>query len=254
MSDHPPNTIVTPEAVPLDLDTAGLGSRGIAQILDTLVQIGVLLAFVLIAAGFGLEGAAQVAVLLLASLVAFWGYYFVFEGLWNGQTPGKRAQRIRVVRADGQPIGWTEVLVRNLLRIVDLLPAYYLVGAVSIIVTRHSQRLGDLAAGTIVVHERKAALPSPFVVAPLPPVAVDGTAPDLPFDAAAVTEAQYDLARAFLQRRVELDETARRSLAANVASSLRTSLGVAPGYRPDQDERFLETVAAAYQARFRPDA
>jgi uncharacterized RDD family membrane protein YckC len=254
MSDLPRNTIVTPEAVSLDLDTAGLGSRGIAQILDTVIQVGLLLAFVLIVAGFGLEGAAQAAVLLLASLVVFWGYYFVFEGLWNGQTPGKRAQRIRVVRVDGQPVGWTEVIVRNLLRIVDLLPAYYMVGAVSIIVTRNSQRLGDLAAGTIVVHERKAAAPAPFVVAPLPPVAVDGSTPELPFDASAVSEAHYDVARAFLQRRFELDPEARRTLAANVANSLRRSLAVAPGYRPDQDERFLESVAAAYQARFRPNA
>lgn len=254
MSELPRNTIVTPEAVSLDVDTAGLGSRGIAQIVDSLIQIGLLLGFFLIAGGFGLEGSAGAAVVLLGVFVVFWGYFIVFEGLWGGQTPGKRAQRIRVVRSDGQPVGWTEVIVRNLLRIVDVLPAYYIVGAVSVLVTRRSQRLGDLAAGTIVVHERRVAAPAPFVVAPLPPVAVDGAAPDLPFDAAAVTEAHYDLARAFLQRRNELGPEARRTLGADVASSLRRSLGVAPGYRPDQDERFLESVAAAYQSRFRPNA
>jgi uncharacterized RDD family membrane protein YckC len=242
------NTIVTPEAVALDLDVAGLGSRGIAQVLDSLVQVGILIVLSLVASGLGLEGAAAVAIYLVAFFVVLWGYYFVFEGLWSGQTPGKRAQRIRVVRADGQPVGFTEVLVRNLLRIVDILPAYYLVGAISILVTRRSQRLGDLAAGTIVVHERKAAAPAPFVM-PLPPVPVDGGL-DLPFDAAAVTEAQYGVVRAFLQRRHELQPDARRALAAEVAGSLRRSLGMAPGYRPDQDERFLETVAAVYQARF----
>ena len=102
---------------------------------------------------------ALVVLYLIGVFVVFLGYYPLFEGFWNGRTPGKRAQGLRVVLTDGQPVTVGPVLVRNLVRIVDFLPAYYMIGAITMILSRRSQRLGDLAAGTIVVRER--ALPAP---------------------------------------------------------------------------------------------
>src|SRR5919204_330000 len=152
---------VTPEAVPLWLDVAGIGSRTVATILDSLILSIVLIGVALAIARLPPDDGALIEVLAtVAFLSVFWGYYMLFEGLWQGRTPGKAAQRIRVVRADGQPAGWVQVTVRNLLRPIDLLPGYYILGGVFVLVTRRSQRLGDLAAGTIVVRDRRAPGPA----------------------------------------------------------------------------------------------
>ena len=110
-----------------------------------------------------------ISLVVLAIFLLIWGYHIFFEFLWNGQTPGKRVAGIRVLTTRGEPVTFVHVLVRNLLRIVDFLPSSYMLGAVCILVTRRSQRLGDLAAGTIVVHERFDALPR--TLAPLDPSA-----------------------------------------------------------------------------------
>src|SRR5215510_11634669 len=90
----------------------------------------------------------------LASFVLFWGYYIFFEMLWNGQTPGKRWVGLRVIRTDGTPITLSESFIRNLTRLVDFLPAAYGIGIISMFLDKQSRRLGDLAAGTLVVHDR----------------------------------------------------------------------------------------------------
>ena len=155
------DAIVTPEAVSLAIDVAGLGSRMIAAIIDSAIQIGALigLSFVFSAlsrnTGSDSVNTALIVIYLIALFVLLWGYYPLFEGLWKGRTPGKRAQRLRVVRTDGQPVTIGPVLVRNLLRIVDFLPVYYVIGTISMILTKRSQRIGDLAAGTIVVREQR---------------------------------------------------------------------------------------------------
>jgi hypothetical protein len=95
--------------------------------------------------------------LAVYALIAFgflWGYYIFFETLWDGQTPGKRRARLRVIRSDGLPIGFAEAAIRNLVRMVDFLPAYYGVGVVAMFVDGRSRRLGDLAAGTLVVRDK----------------------------------------------------------------------------------------------------
>ncbi|MEK7327557.1 MAG: RDD family protein, partial [Chloroflexota bacterium] len=95
-----------------------------------------------------------VAIFGLISFAFFWGYYILFEMLWNGQSPGKRWVGLRVIRTDGTPITLTESIIRNLVRLVDFLPAYYGVGVVTMFINEQSRRLGDLAAGTLVVHDR----------------------------------------------------------------------------------------------------
>jgi hypothetical protein len=94
-----------------------------------------------------------VALVGLVALLFYWGYYIFFEMVWNGKSPGKKALKLRVIRVDGTPITISESLVRNLVRLVDFLPVYYGVGAIAAFINPQTRRLGDLAAGTLVVRE-----------------------------------------------------------------------------------------------------
>lgn len=236
--------VVTPEAVPLALDLAGLGSRMIATLIDGAIQFGIFFGVALFLAGTGIRGIPAFVLVIVVVFLLFWGYFIAFEGLWDGRTPGKRAQRLRVVRVDGQPVGWTNVVVRNLLRVVDLLPGNYAVGAMFMLLGRRSQRLGDLAAGTLVVRERKPEVPTPL--------RLDATgATGRGLDAAGLGEREYALLRSFLERRPTLDPAARRDLAAQVAAAIRPHVAhAAQAPWPGGDEAFLEAVALAYRSRF----
>jgi uncharacterized RDD family membrane protein YckC len=240
-SNHP----VTPEAVAISLDVAGLGTRGIAGVIDLLIQ-GVVASAVVATIVNTLRTESTAGALLLSVTLFFvlWGYYPLFEGLWNGRTPGKRLQRLRVVRTDGQPVTWAPVLVRNLIRIIDWLPGYYVAGAVLILLTKRSQRLGDLAAGTIVVRERPFAAPRPLDLGP-GAYSAGGT-----LDTSALSEGDYDLIRSFLERRAKLRPSARAALAAQVAEAVRRRVPVPPGV-PFGDEAYVEAVASSYRQRFK---
>jgi uncharacterized RDD family membrane protein YckC len=230
---------VTPEAVTIAVDVAGLGSRMIAWLIDSLIQLAVVLPIVL---GVGAGNLADGPELVVVSLVIFlivWGYYPIFEVLWQGRTPGKRAQRIRVIRTDGQPANGAAILVRNLIRILDVILLPFL-AVISMLVTSRAQRLGDLAAGTMVVREPRFSEPETIR---LPSRA------DLPVvDATGLTEREYDVIRSFLARRSSLDPTARWRLAAQLAASVRGRVGSLPDGVPD--EAMLEAVAQSYRRRF----
>src|SRR5262245_54568432 len=142
-------------------EVAGIGSRFLAALIDTLLigalQIVVYM-IVLVFIGATLEqnglsslSAWVVGGLVLISFFLLWGYYIFFELLWNGQTPGKRVVGLRVIKTDGRPITAVESLVRNLVRLVDFMPTSYGVGIVTMFITEQSQRLGDMAAGTLVI-------------------------------------------------------------------------------------------------------
>lgn len=160
-------TIDTPENVVFGYPLAGIGSRFIAALADTaiiaLLQIGVFILAILVAqrvmdldpealATGGLAGWV-IAGMGLLSFLFLWGYYIFFEMLWNGQSPGKRWTGLRVIRGDGRPITLSESVIRNLVRLIDFLPSFYGVGVVTMFVDRQARRLGDLAAGTLVVRE-----------------------------------------------------------------------------------------------------
>jgi hypothetical protein len=152
-----------------------------------------------------------------------------------------------VIRADGQPVGGGAVLIRNLIRIVDYLPTTYAVGIVSIAVSPRSQRLGDMAAGTIVVRDRPVRVPVSLPMAGLAHAGL-AVAPGTGLDATALTEREYGIVRTFLERRTSLHAGARTALAGQIASPLRRRV---PGARPDMsDEVFLEVLARAYRERF----
>jgi len=160
-------TINTPENVAFGYPVAGIGSRFIAALVDTaiivILQVAVFLLTILIAqrvfeldlqelAAGGLAGWVF-AGLGLVSFLFLWGYYIFFELLWNGQSPGKRWTGLRVIRNDGRPVTLTESVIRNLVRLIDFLPSLYGVGVVVMFIDGRARRLGDMAAGTLVVRE-----------------------------------------------------------------------------------------------------
>lgn len=151
--------VATPEQVAFRFETAGIGSRFAAQLLDLLVLTAVLVAVGLAAYGL-IVLTGQPATGLLAFVVlgfaSFWAYWILPEALWSGQTVGKYVMHLRVIDARGGPISAGQAVIRNLLRIVDFLPWSYALGAVVMFGTVRSQRLGDLAAGTVVIRERGA--------------------------------------------------------------------------------------------------
>lgn len=249
--------VATPEGVTLEFHLAGIGSRMVAGLLDALVMVGVVIGLSLfslavdVAAG---EVWAQVFIGLGIFLLLF-GYDILFETLGSGRTPGKRWTGLRVVRVGGGPVTFMSSSVRNLLRVVDFLPFAYLLGMVCVWVTSKNQRLGDMAAGTLVVRERTAVagmqpLRSRRSAEPLPWM-VDqpsvGSSEYVGWDVSAVTAEEVAMVRQFLGRRGSLDAGARRRLALELANRLRPKV-VMPEERLGP-EGFLEKLLAAKSER-----
>lgn len=145
--------IRTPEGVLFSYRLAGPFTRGLAWLVDiaiiVVIQYGLgKLASVIQIANEDIAGGFMAVMFLVLTL----GYGAAFEWLWRGQTPGKRLLRLRVMDVNGLRLGFHQVLLRNLLRALDFAPGLYLIGGVACVLTRHAQRLGDLAAGTVVVY------------------------------------------------------------------------------------------------------
>jgi uncharacterized RDD family membrane protein YckC len=155
--------VETPELVMLTYSIAGVGSRVLAGLTDLLICIVALILLVVVigmVAGsvavlrFDLGASWGIALLIIAQFTIFWGYYVLFEGLMDGQTPGKRIHHLRVVREGGYSVTFGVSAVRNLIRMLDMQPGvFYLIGFTSLLFTKRGRRLGDLVAGTIVVRE-----------------------------------------------------------------------------------------------------
>ncbi len=145
------HAVQTPEGVDLALPVAGPAPRALAYALDVLIQMVGLSSVqtVLFAAG---ESGFALGLYLIAVFLTNWFYPVLFEVLYRGQTPGKRIVGLRVVHENGTPVGWSASLLRNFLMVADFLPLLYLAGLVSMCVDASFRRLGDLAAGTLVVH------------------------------------------------------------------------------------------------------
>ncbi|MBP2017404.1 putative RDD family membrane protein YckC [Symbiobacterium terraclitae] len=245
-----PIRIDTPESVDLSLEPAGLGSRFLAALIDALVQYGVIFALMLVTLpSFSIAAIFEeatafatinfvLAILLVAVALLFFLYKLLLEALWNGQTLGKRAVGIRVVQANGMPVTFLQVVIRNLLRIIDYLPGYYLIGSICVLATRRRQRLGDLAAGTVVVRDRPAELP----------VVPDRLSHTPVTDLTRLREhvlrlREEDLlpARGYWQRRLQLDGPSRARVAAKVAEGLAARMSWTDPLPPYPDD-FIEEV------------
>ncbi|MGJ7910075.1 RDD family protein [Neobacillus sp. LXY-1] len=158
--------IKTPEYVSIQFQLAGLGSRAAAFIIDQLILTAtnvliILTTFLVMKATsdfsfFFEDNVFPIAIMVIVLFIINWGYFFVFEFFSGGKTIGKRALGIRVIQENGHSITLLSSFIRNLLRIIDSLPAGYLLGIMMIFLHRKHKRLGDLVAGTIVIHERKA--------------------------------------------------------------------------------------------------
>jgi uncharacterized RDD family membrane protein YckC len=248
-------TISTPEGIDVELTLAGVGSRFAARLLDELIR-GAALLVILLVLGFPVgaligslsdRGSSVLAavVSIVVGLFAFallFGYDVFFEVYASGRSPGKRATGLRVVQSAGEPVGFRASVIRNLIRLVDFLPTAYAVGAISILVTPRNQRLGDLAAGTLVVRETKAAATGLTYHTPAFADASLAT-----WDVSAVDQDDLSAVNGFLDRRVTLAPEARSRLAHDLESALRPKVAGAPtGMHP---EIFLEKLAAAKAAR-----
>ena len=207
--------VATPERVVLALPVAGIGYRSIAYLVDVCLLfvfwIVAYFVFTLVVADVlalveGMSGLTK-TLAILGWFATQWLFWTVSEVFWNGQTPGKRLLRIRVVREDGGPAGFFESAVRNLCRVIDFLPMGYAVGLLTMLVTRQNRRLGDLLAGTLLVREEKFdldkyAAPAPIDALPVPRAL--GLGP--------LASAETELILGYLSRRASLTAEARRRL------------------------------------------
>jgi uncharacterized RDD family membrane protein YckC len=150
--------VSTPERVAFQYEIAGIGSRFLAQFIDVLIITGIQIVITIGAAALGgIFGSAQIFALveLILTFILIAGYFLISEAAMNGQTLGKRSVRLRAVGDHGEPLTLGQVAIRNLVRIVDFLPLFYAIGIVTMFSNSRAKRLGDFAAGTLVVRDRE---------------------------------------------------------------------------------------------------
>jgi uncharacterized RDD family membrane protein YckC len=245
-----PAAVVTPEAVVLDLDRASVASRATAWVIDLAV---IAFAFGVVALVGALVGAAvhapdwaYVVVLVFAVFVLLFGYACVLESIWRGRTVGKKVMGLRVVTVDGAPIRFRHAALRAMLGLVDFwLPPG---GATAILVSLGSeqdQRLGDLVAGTFVLHDRSVQGATAALWFSIPPMYEPFSAS---LDTSRLSNDDYRLARAFLVRTAELTPPARWWIGRQVFQRLATVVGVLPPPGMHH-EWFVSCVVAAHQRR-----
>jgi uncharacterized RDD family membrane protein YckC len=254
-------SIETPELVDIEMPLAGIGSRFIALLVDYLIWgAGFLVLFLLallllpgIHAFSKISAQWAVAIVVFLVFLCNWGYFTLFEAFWNGRTPGKRVARIRVIQRTGRAIGLFESMARNLVRYVDQFPFFYAVGVIAVFATRQHQRLGDLAAGTLVVRDREADTPlwgesgsrtfTAASFAPSSPIPEPHTALTLPTtDVAKLSAADLEVLEGFFSRRLDMSLATRQALASRIAAALQAKSGLeAP--EGVSIETFLEATA-----------
>ena len=260
--------IETPERVPLHFALASIGNRFLACAFDHALQTLCFLVLYFVAGAIigsfnigGMAGASRwaMALLIILAFLIWSSYFIIFEWRWNGQTPGKRWLKLRVIREDGRPITLWEAAVRNLLRIFDMQPApvfpFYSVGIISVFVSMRGQRVGDLVAGTVVVRERETEAPTFNQVfnSPVSDMALRRACKPVQFtaDIGPVTEREIEVVETFLRRRYDLPDHARMWMAWRVAIPFLYKLR--PGYdlATFTYEGFLEELLHRYHERHR---
>ena len=235
-------TITTPEGVRLDLTVAGMGSRIAAATIDFFLQAIVMIVAIIAIASAGFDGDSTVLLIGLLSLLGFlvfFGYPILTEVLWEGKSVGKAAVGLRVVRTDGGGIGFVASLIRNVLRLVDFLPSAYGVGFVVAMINDKGQRLGDLAADTIVVRQPKVKASTSRAALfnfNLPPPAA------VPWDVSAVTPDEVAALRHYAERRQSLELPNRARLADTLYDKLKDR--VVPTSQLTSKEAFLLQIIA----------
>jgi uncharacterized RDD family membrane protein YckC len=238
--------VATPEGIELEVVLAGLGSRFVARLIDTLIQVVLILALSFGAFAFtGGNGSGWVvALVVILDFLVLFAYDIPFETLAAGQTPGKRTFGLRVIGRNAEPIDFVTSSVRNLLRIVDFLPLFYVVGSITIVASRTPQRLGDHAAGTHVARERFGGRPegAPMVAPVTVPIEQVMT-----WDVSAVDAQELEVLRHFLDRRLALPWSIRSYFAGQLLQRFWPKVpGLPMNAHP---EYILEGIVVAKQAR-----
>ena len=224
--------VSTPERVSFDYQLAGIGTRAIAQLLDLLILGGVILGVLLASVAIGQTGSNVVAYLLavIGGFVVTFGYFWACESFWSGQTVGKKVFRLRAVGDRGEPMTFVQAGIRNIVRVIDFLPYGYGVGMVTLFINGKGKRLGDLAAGTIVVKDSDALqlwqLPGGRAPVASPPAQVPAFAPATPQEL-LLRRLDPELRRfvtSYARRRPELPLALRSQLAGQVQSNLKAAV------------------------------
>lgn len=285
--------VATPENIEIEYELAGAGSRFVANMFDALMQLllflGLLIVGYVVDMLLGLSHAAWAratldflenilqALLSIAVFVVLWGYFIWFEWRWNGQTPGKRQQGLRVVRDGGYPVNAYAVLTRNLLRVVDGIPimtlglvgaglserqyaGYGAIGGLQIVATlgfvllsARNQRLGDFVAGTMVVKQRAPRVPTLEALAPPPRVLPEHLAAfalaDIGRRVYEMTVPEYRAVRHAIDRRWQMPIEIQQQAAARLAVPLMERLGIHPpeGVVTINYADLLEYLAVAFE-------
>jgi uncharacterized RDD family membrane protein YckC len=266
--------IETPERVPLAFALASIGNRFLAVAIDHFIQF--LSIFIVVWAfmswtGFGKgmsDGAAQlfaemskwtIALMIIILFLIFAGYFIFFEWIWNGQTPGKRLLKLRVIREDGRPITLWEAIARNILRIFDNVPWFvlpiYSVGLITIFLSNRDQRIGDMFAGTVVIRERTDEAPT-FAETfsnQVSDAAFRRVQKQTSFQANVnlLTEDEIEVVESFLRRRWDLEDRQRLWMAWRVALPIMYKLKPNYDLQTFSYEGFLEEILHRFHARQR---
>jgi uncharacterized RDD family membrane protein YckC len=258
--------IETPERVPLHFALASIGNRFLACAMDHGIQFAAILLMYVFAytlseaSNFGnLTSAPKwvYAVFILLVFLIVFLYFTFFEWLWNGQTPGKKLLKLRVIREDGRPITFWESFVRNLVRIFDMMPTppLYSVGLISVFCSNRDQRIGDLMAGTVVVREREAEAPTfdQVFASPVSDAAYRRSFKPAQFaaDLAPLTEPEMEVVEMYLRRRWDMPDTHRQWMAWRVAMPIMFKLRPAYDMASFTYEGFLEELLHRYREQHR---
>jgi uncharacterized RDD family membrane protein YckC len=240
-------TVDTPEQITLELPLAGIGSRFLAMTLDTVIQVLLYIAGIFAVAGISkyarflplslawLPKSWFPALLVLFLFCVYWGYFAAFELFWKGKTPGKRVAGIRAIKDSGRALNVYEVIGRNLMRAVDWLPAVYGAGIVTMMISSRNQRLGDLLAGSVVVHDKT-------TQAVKPNWSQGGEKTLAHSELAKITPEELVLIETYLQRRESFDLAVRDATALQIATRITARTGIQRPAEQSLDD-FLETIA-----------
>lgn len=244
-------SVRTPESIAFSYELAGLGSRFLALAFDlfvqTLIATGIFFSLGLIASqaprdvhpshDYSAPESLVIALVVSTLFAIYFGYFILFEALWNGQTPGKKLLGIRVVRDGGFPLDFAGSAIRNLIRVGEMALGFYAISAIACVASPENKRLGDMAAGTIVVRDGKAATLAAIVAASTVSTAARS---------ALISGEEHALIDRFVSRRGGLAPDARRRIAADLAARVRSR--VSYDLQALSDEELLVRLSASQSA------
>lgn len=241
-------SVETPEQIDINFQQAGIGSRFYAALIDFLLLALIFLVGYYVNERFISELGDVLGKWFsaLGGVIVFvlnWGYYMVFEITTNGQSLGKRVLGLRVIKEGGYPISFADSAIRNLVRIADFLPLFYGVGLLVMLLNKNWQRLGDLAAGTLVIKTVRTELTLPATDSQAGAPSVNVSPRELMYAAwiqpALVTETETRAICEYLARRAKLSEARRAALASAIGSPIVERMG---GSGSISYDKFLEEV------------